>query len=168
MTLLLAIASLQMLLDPRPELIAGRATIIDGDTLEIRGQRLRLWGVDAPESRQSCTRNGEPWRCGQQAALNLDALIGDRPVSCEARGRPDRYRRIVAVCWSSLAFGPESELFKAPERNLGAAQVAMGFALDWPRYSGGVYLDHQREAQQGRLGIWAGEFQTPWEWRAAR
>jgi endonuclease YncB( thermonuclease family) len=51
--------------------IAGRASIIDGDTIEIPGQRIRLFGIDAPESRQTCEANGPTYRCGQQAALGL-------------------------------------------------------------------------------------------------
>ena len=66
--------------------ITGVASVTDGDSLEIRGIRIRLHGIDAPESRQLCTRpSGKTWRCGQQAALALSDRIGRRSVSCESR-----------------------------------------------------------------------------------
>src|SRR5690606_5257440 len=80
------------------EPIVGRASVIDGDTLEIRGQRIRLWGIDAPEGRQTCTRAGQTYRCGTEAARLLDELLLDKTVTCQPRGRPDRYGRIVAQC----------------------------------------------------------------------
>src|SRR5690554_1952283 len=76
--------------------VAGRASVIDGDTIEIHGQRIRLHGIDAPESAQLCLAEDERWRCGQQSALALDDEIAGRPVACAERDR-DRYGRIVAV-----------------------------------------------------------------------
>jgi endonuclease YncB( thermonuclease family) len=78
--------------------IIGRASVIDGDTIEIRGQRIRLFGIDAPESRQTCTdAQGAGYRCGQRAAQALDYRISESPVTCEPKDK-DRYGRIVAVC----------------------------------------------------------------------
>lgn len=147
---------------PDPPPIIGRATIIDGDTLEIRGQRIRLWGIDAPESRQTCTRAGETYRCGQAAANALAGMIDQKTVTCAPRGRPDRYRRIVA--WCTITTRPAEDLRLTID--LGAKMVEDGQALDWPRYSGGAYARAEQEAQRERRGMWAGEFQTPWEWRA--
>jgi len=72
--------------------------VIDGDTLEIRGERIRLFGIDAPESGQTCLdAKGRSYRCGQKAALVLDARIGEGVVTCERKGM-DRYGRVVALC----------------------------------------------------------------------
>ena len=70
--------------------IAGKASVIDGDTIEIHGQRIRLHGIDAPESGQSCVADGERWRCGQKAAFALADFIGRSPVRCDGQGT-DRY-----------------------------------------------------------------------------
>ncbi len=67
--------------------VAGVASVIDGDTLEIHGQRIRLHGIDAPESRQLCRRDGKPWQCGKEAANALADKIARRPVTCEDLGR---------------------------------------------------------------------------------
>src|ERR1700738_1069821 len=78
--------------------LTGQASIIDGDTLEVRGTRVRLWGIDAPESDQLCRNQGsEHYRCGQKAANDLDAFIEHRPVECVEVDR-DQYKRAVAVC----------------------------------------------------------------------
>jgi endonuclease YncB( thermonuclease family) len=75
------------------ETIAGRATVINGDTLEIHGERIRILDIDAPEGRQTCAdQDGNAWRCGQQAALALADWIGQEPVTCDTT-RKDRYGR---------------------------------------------------------------------------
>ncbi len=77
--------------------VAGTASVIDGDTIEVHGQRTRLHGIDAPESRQLCRLDGAPWQCGKDAANALADKINRRPVMCEDLGR-DRYKRIIARC----------------------------------------------------------------------
>jgi endonuclease YncB( thermonuclease family) len=80
------------------ETIAGRASIVDADTLDVHGEPVRILDVDSPESRQPCFRpDGSEWRCGQQAALALADWIGARPVICETSKR-DRYKRHLAHC----------------------------------------------------------------------
>jgi|ERR1700730_9698544 len=107
--------------------LIGQASIIDGDTLEIHGTRIRLWGIDAPESSQLC-RNDDSlqYRCGAKAANELDAFIARRPVDCTQVGL-DQYRRTVAVC-------------SIDGVDLGEWLVRNGLALDWPRYSKGSLL----------------------------
>src|SRR5262245_4941136 len=85
---------------PQASAFSGQASVIDGDTLEIHAQRIRLLGIDAPESPQYCYfPDGKKWRCGQTAALQLQDFIGNKTVTCEKKGK-DRYRRIVAVCFA--------------------------------------------------------------------
>lgn len=78
--------------------IAGRASVVDGDTIEIAGQRIRFDGIDAPESRQVCrTASGEAYRCGKASADALDKFLAQsRPTFCIPKGKS--YDRVVAVC----------------------------------------------------------------------
>ena len=131
--------------------LVGRASVIDGDTIEIQGKRIRLHGIDAPESAQTCERNGKPWRCGQAAALALSDWLGAAAVTCRQTDT-DRYKRIVARCSKT-------------GQDVGGWLVGNGWALDWPRYSGGAYAAAQDDAKRGGRGIWAASFQVPWEWR---
>jgi endonuclease YncB( thermonuclease family) len=78
--------------------IVGRASVIDGDTIDIRGERIRLFGIDTPESTQLCSMQGKPYRCGQQAALALADKLGQKTVHCSEKD-VDRYGRTVAVCF---------------------------------------------------------------------
>ena len=76
----------------------GQASVIDGDTLEIHSTRIRLWGIDAPESTQLCRgEDSLQYRCGAKAANDLDAFIARRPVSCTPISL-DQYGRTVATC----------------------------------------------------------------------
>lgn len=135
--------------------------MIDGDTIEIHGQRIRLWGIDAPEGRQTCSRGGETYRCGQEAALYLAEQIDARTVVCTPQGRPDRYRRVVARC---VVIVTSEDGCAGPD--LAGIMVANGHALDFPRYSSGAYAAYQGHAEDRRLGVWSGVFQKPWEWRS--
>ena len=77
--------------------ITGRAFVVDGDTVEIHGKRIRLFGVDAVESGQRCQKDGKPWLCGKDSAFALADKIGNRPITCSG-AEFDRYRRLVARC----------------------------------------------------------------------
>jgi endonuclease YncB( thermonuclease family) len=80
--------------------ITGRPGIVDGDTIEIAGQRIHLFGIAAPEARQRCTVGGKPWRCGQQATFVLAEFIGKAWVRCLEKGRDrERSNQVVAVCY---------------------------------------------------------------------
>ncbi len=131
----------------RPRLLLTHAI---EDTIEIHGRRIRLHGIDAPESDQLCTIGGSNYRCGQRAALALADFIGQRTVSCEQRDT-DRYDRAVAVC-------------SAGNQDLGAWLVGSGHALAYRRYST-AYVTEEAAAAAAHRGIWAGDFDAPWDWR---
>ena len=137
------------------ETIAGRASVIDGDTLEIHGERIRILDIDAPESRQTCTApNDDEWRCGQAAANSLADWIGGRTVRCETTRR-DKYGRHLARC------------------TVGAADVATwlagaGLAVPYRDCKCEVIRDAAARAKQLKRGIWSGTFMMPWVWRKAK
>lgn len=144
-------------LDARADDLIGQANVIDGDTIEIHGQRIRLWGVDAPESDQLCRNDGSKlYQCGRAAATALAGLLWaiKRPVICTPIDR-DPYGRTVATC--SLG---------TPGPDIAHWLVANGHALDWSKYSKGKYEDAQRGAEKGSRGIWVGSFAEPWRYRA--
>ncbi|WP_246215972.1 thermonuclease family protein [Microvirga makkahensis] len=120
------------------ETVVGRASVIDGDTLEIRGTRVRFHGVDAPESAQTCqSLDGKAYRCGQRAALALSDKIGTSNVSCVQKDI-DRYQRIVAVC-------------SAKGEDLNAWLVQEGYALAYRQY-GADYVPQETAAKNARRG----------------
>jgi endonuclease YncB( thermonuclease family) len=126
--------------------LAGGASVIDGDSIEIHGQRIRLFGIDAPESSQLCVRP-----TGQQASFALADLIGRSTVSCQPRDR-DRYGRIVAVCFKGI-----SDLNR----------FANGCAVGYHRYSEYDVVDEDA-ARRSRANIWSADFDMPWNWRSQR
>lgn len=143
-------------LAPSPALIRGRASVIDGDTVEISGQRIRFNGIDAPESRQYCFDAKDfEYPCGRRSAQALDEfLAASRPLVCSFVSW-DQYGRYVGDCARSDGRSVQSWL------------VQQGHALDWPRYSNGQFAREQDEAAKAQRGVWSGRFDPPWDWRAA-
>lgn len=134
--------------------IMGIASVIDGDTIEIHGERIRLLDIDAPETRQLCQdASGADYRCGQRAALAMSNFIGQRPVTCEWAER-DRYGRILGRC----IVGSE---------DAGLWLVKQGWAVPYRACKCESYRNAARVAESQYLGIWIGRFQLPWEWRQA-
>ena len=146
--LLAALAALAAWLPAAQGPIRATARVIDGDTLDLAGRRIRLAGMDAPELAQTCDVRGEHVRCGEVARAALVGMVGTRPVSCRAQGR-DRYGRILAVC-------------EAGERDLGRWLVRQGYAVPY-----GSYAREGRAAEAEHLGLWAGTFEAPSAWRRA-
>ncbi|QEE42203.1 thermonuclease family protein [Methylobacterium sp. WL64] len=134
--------------------ISGPATVIDGDTIEVHGTRINLYGIDAPETAQSCqTVTGREYRCGRDAALALTAHIGSGVVTCERRdGTP--VSGIAGVC-------------RAHGEDLSAWMVAQGHALA-SRQVTVAYTPQEGHAWATRRGLWAGTFEKPADWRQDR
>lgn len=133
------------------ETLVGRATVIDGDTLELHGERIRLAGIDAPESGQFCLDSlNSPWRCGQQAAWALHRLVAHKTISCEAASK-DKYDRYIATCFQG-------------KENLNEVMVFLGMALAYRRFSQ-EYVVAEETAYEYGLGMWKGKFIAPWDWR---
>jgi endonuclease YncB( thermonuclease family) len=147
----LALGGIPPLPSSAGEVAVGIASVVDGDTIEIHGERIRLFGIDAAETRQSCEdASGKPYRCGQQAALALADRINQKSIRCEGRTR-DRYGRLVAICYLG-------------DEDLDAWLVSQGLALAFRKYST-LYVPEEDAARAAKRGLWAGSFEEPWEWR---
>lgn len=130
--------------------VEGRARAVDGDTLEVAGQKVRLFGVDAPELDQTCERGGRRWACGVAAREALAGIVGRKRLVCEVR-EVDRYGRAVAVCQAGGA-------------DVGALMVRQGMAIAYRRYSG-RYVNAENAARDEGLGLWSAEWQEPEAYR---
>jgi|SRR5689334_1725914 len=133
-----------------PASVAGTASVVDADTLDIHGQRIRLVGVDAPESKQKCRADGKFVLCGAKAANALDQWINRNPVSCAIEGK-DRYERLLGEC-------------KVRGASVQEWLVSNGHALAYRSYST-AYVPAELKARKAKAGIWASDFVAPWDWR---
>jgi len=127
--------------------VTDHVHVIDGDSLRLGSDEIRIQGIDAPEMRQFCRRGGLDYRCGVDAREAMITLIARHEVQCSVSGT-DRYGRNLARC---LVNG----------RDLGLEMVRMGHAVAY-----GDYEQEEAAARRASLGIWAGEFTRPAEWRA--
>lgn len=132
----------------------GFARVVDGDTIWIGKTKIRLWGYDSPEQKQTCTIKGKLWNCGKAATEHLKLFIGDNPVTCFQKDK-DRYGRIVAKC----AVGT---------LDIGAEMVEVGLAIPYWKYSGKYYIQSYKEARGLGRGMHAGTFGEPWVWRKSQ
>ena len=132
---------------------AGTARVIDGDTLELDGERIRLHGIDAPEMKQTCKRDGLTWLCGKEARKALVGWVGGRDVDCEGDTR-DRYGRLLAHC-------------SVDGQDIGEWMVSRGLAVAYYRFSY-EYERAEHRAKSAKVGLWAGDFEKPWDWRAGQ
>lgn len=132
------------------QIIYGEAKVIDGDTIHIGKNKIRLHGIDALETNQKCFLKNESWECGKNSTLALIEMIKNHPVKCQVNGI-DRYNRFIAVCFSS-------------GKNLNKMMVKSGWAIAY-RYYSKDYIDEEFIAKKKKLGIWKGEFKEPYQFR---
>ena len=131
-------------------IVTGKAKIIDGDTIHINFNKIRLHGIDAPEINQNCNYEGKEWECGKKSKDFLIKVINTNSVNCQVLGK-DRYNRYIAVCYSN-------------KLNLNKTMVKNGWAISYQYYSKD-YLDEEFIAKSKKLGIWKGEFIEPYLYR---
>ncbi len=131
--------------------VSGHIVVVDGDTIEIGGERLRLEGIDAPETGQTCTTaSGSTWKCGLAATQALRRLTDGKDVACDSRGR-DKYGRMLGLCFAD---GVE----------INADLVRKGFAWAFVKYSA-LYVSDEALARSAKAGIWQGPATPAWDYR---
>ncbi len=142
------VALLVARIDQRPPMIShsGNAYVIDGDTLVIDKQHIRLMGIDAPELDQMCGKEPLLRNCGQVARQALQKLLAKNQVRCDGQGR-DKFDRILATCFVG-------------QNNINYTMVETGQAVAY-----GDYLDAELLARGRKVGLWANTFETPQDWR---
>lgn len=138
---------------PTPATVTGtpassQVRVIDGDTVDIDGTRYRLFGIDTPETGQTCRGWGRTWDCGAAATEAL--MSRAEGMSCEGSDT-DVYGRVIGVCYSG-------------GQDLNAWLVANGWALAYRQYAED-YVTQEEQARLDKRGIHRGVFIEPWNWR---
>lgn len=132
--------------------LSGPARVVDGDTLYVGDRKVRLFGIDGPESTQSCVSfQGQRWSCGASSKAALKQLVEGQVVTCQWTGMRS-HDRIVARCTVAGI-------------DIAQSQVAAGMALDFPKFSRGQYARDEQRARASRTGIHSGPFLAPWHYR---
>ena len=130
--------------------INGKAKIIDGDTIHIGQNKIRLHGIDAPEINQTCSIEKIIWKCGIDSSQALESIISEKEVECEIVNI-DRYKRFVAICF-------------VKNINLNQYLVQNGWAVAY-RYYSEDFIKNEEIAKKNKAGIWQGEFLEPYLFR---
>ena len=132
------------------KLIKGKAKVIDGDTIHIGNNKIRLHGIDAPEQKQTCSFEGNEWNCGQDATFFLSNLINRKSVNCRVNDI-DQYKRLVAVCFIDNI-------------NINQIMIISGWAIAY-RYYSKDFIKEEKIAKKNKIGIWRGTFEEPYIYR---
>ena len=141
------------------EVIEGKALVIDGDTIKINNNKIRLSGIDAPEVKQACNKIfisihffslNKKYPCGKISKNKLKKLLKNEKILCKIENI-DRYKRKLATCYKN-------------KLNINSWLVRNGYALAYIKYSK-KYILQEKEAERDKLGLWQGTFEKPWDWR---
>ena len=130
--------------------IFGKAKVIDGDTIYINKNKIRLHAIDAPETNQTCNKKSKVWNCGLESTKFLKELIGNNKIECITQGK-DRYNRFIGICYKD-------------NLDLNSEMVLNGWAIAY-RYYSKDYVEEEEEAKQEKKGIWIGDFEEPYLFR---
>ena len=130
--------------------IIGQVKIIDGDTISISTNKIRLHGIDAPERKQNCIYQKKEWPCGIQSTIELKKLTNNQIIKCEVSDI-DIYNRYIGIC-------------SANKINLNQIMVERGWAIAY-RYYSTDYVIEEKYARENKLGIWKGQFEEPYLYR---
>ena len=139
--------------------ISGNAQIIDGDTIKINSNKIRLYGIDAPEFNQLCKKPyltififtfNKDYRCGKISTEKLKKKINNKVINCKILDI-DRYKRLIGECYKR-------------NLNLNSWLVSNGYAVAYKKYSR-KYSYLEKQAKDNQKGIWGGNFDMPWNWR---
>ena len=129
---------------------AEQVKVIDGDTIHIGKLKYRFSGIDAPEMKQLCNKEGKEVLCGVLAKNALIDKINNSPVTCKIE-EVDRYKRLVAECF-------------VREESLSKFLVKNGYAVAYRRYSM-KFVEDENYAKENKLGLWSMTFEYPWDYR---
>ena len=124
--------------------------VVDGDTIHLNGEKIRFTGIDAPELKQTCIKEGVENSCGVTAKQILNNKIGNNTVECISEGK-DQYKRTLAECFVN-------------DKSLSSYLVRTGYAFAYRRYSKKFIADEDY-AKFNKLGMWSMEFDYPWDLR---
>ena len=124
--------------------------VVDGDTIHLNGEKIRFTGIDTPELKQTCIKEGFIDQCGVTAKEILIVKIGDNKVECISEGK-DRYKRTLAECFVN-------------DESLSSYLVRSGYAFAYRRYSK-KFIPDEDYAKLNKIGMWSMKFQYPWDYR---
>ena len=124
--------------------------VVDGDTIHLNGEKIRFKGIDTPELKQICIKDGTKNRCGQTAKQILINKIGDNRVECIREGR-DQYQRTLAECFVN-------------DESLSSYLVKSGYAFAYRKYSK-KFINDENYARGKKIGMWSMKFEYPWDYR---
>lgn len=135
-----------------PGRLEGRAVAAAGDMLRISGKTVVLDGIEAPETTQRCRRRNGTWPCGAAAKEALATLVRGRRVTCDILGEQANAKR--ARCYVG-----DEDIAETLVRK-GHVFAAGGF---WSSYA-----SVEDQAEEEKVGLWAGEAERPQEYRDKR
>ena len=124
--------------------------VVDGDTIYLNGEKIRFTGIDTPELKQTCTKQGIKNYCGLSAKKILIDKIGNKTVECISEGK-DQYKRTLAECFIN-------------NESLSRHLVRSGYAFAYRKYSK-KFIEDENYAKANQLGMWSMKFEYPWDYR---